>query len=149
MTDSHDWLAEHAALTALAEHRRRRNRDMLIAVLAEYGVATATIEFDGSGDEGQIESVTLYNDANEVVGMPAITVSFTETASATDEPATTVETLDQALERFAYDALCDFHSGWQDNDGGYGTVTLCVAAKTATLDFNGRYTASDGYIHDL
>ena len=50
------------------------------------------------------------------------------------------------LEQFAYDALFDLHRGWEDNDGGFGEVTLDVVDKTATLDFNMRYHRNPQYL---
>ena len=149
MTDHTEQLDQIKTHAARAEHARRANRDTLIAALAPYGVAAATIQFDGCGDEGQIDSVVLTNDDDQPVGMPTIAVSYVNDISDSGTPVTAVQTLLQALENFAYDVLGDFHGGWQDNDGGFGTVTLDVAARTATLDFNSRYTATENTITEL
>jgi hypothetical protein len=34
------------------------------------------------------------------------------------------------------------HGGWQDNEGAYGALTIDVATRTATLDFNARIIES-------
>jgi hypothetical protein len=139
MTD--DPLSEYEAWHKL--------RHRLIARLAPIGIASAIVSFDGSGDDGQIEDVAVYNAANERMdlpdimvdlGDPDVTVESVGLPPATQQPVGTLLPLAEALENFAYDTLAALRDGWQDNDGSYGTVTLEIASGKAILDFNARFT---------
>ena len=66
MTD--DQLSEYEAWHKL--------RHRLIARLAPIGIASAIVSFDGSGDDGQIEEVAVYNAANERMDLPDIMVDL-------------------------------------------------------------------------
>jgi len=63
------------------------------------------------------------------------------------EPERSPVSIADAIEQLAYDFLEQTHSGWEDNDGAYGDFTFDVAARTITLDYNERYTASDHSQH--
>ena len=49
----------------------------------------------------------------------------------------------------AYDFLSETHGGWENNDGAYGEFSFDVAARTITLDYNERYTATEFYSHEF
>lgn len=57
--------------------------------------------------------------------------------------------LSQAIESLAYDCLESTHSGWENNDGGYGDFVFDVAAQTIKLDYDERYVAIENYQHDF
>jgi len=110
-------------------------RDRLIAALKRHDVALAVIHFDGCGDEGQIDDVSFFK-----ADGAAISMLLTKEAPAAEDgtPTPSLHALHAELEAFAYHTLGEIHGGWEDNDGGYGEITIDVAEGTATLDLNQR-----------
>ena len=41
------------------------------------------------------------------------------------------------------------HEGGSTSDGAYGEFTFDVAARSIALDYNERYTATNGYQHEF
>ena len=48
--------------------------------------------------------------------------------------------LPAAVESFGYEVLEGIHDGWEINDGAFGTLTIDVTARTASLEHNSRFT---------
>jgi hypothetical protein len=51
---------------------RTRNKAIVFAALAEAGIHKVTVDYDGSGDSGQIESVEAWNAANEKIPLASL-----------------------------------------------------------------------------
>jgi hypothetical protein len=49
-------------------------------------------------------------------------------------------TLQEAIESLVYDYLEETHSGWENNDGAFGTFVFDVPGRLVTLEHNERYT---------
>jgi hypothetical protein len=54
------WAAERAHRGELAVGVNAHNREGLFAILRAAGVRTVIVDFDGCGDEGQIERIDAY-----------------------------------------------------------------------------------------
>lgn len=125
---------------------REYNRAKFMYALQKVGATSVKIQYDGSGDSGSVESVSMYNGEtalDEKIGQSYI--SYYEVQGATnfgggksvDKVVRVTNKFDDALEEFAYDILSDKGS-WGDNDGAYGTITFDVETKTIELDHNIR-----------
>ena len=125
------------------------NKAALFAALAAAGIQTVVIEFDGSGDEGQIESITAFTIDNAETDLPEARIEIRE--AVFDQPALSVslQSPHEIIEGMAYDFLGQTHGGWPNNDGAYGEFTFTVADQSITLDFNGRFTDSTNYQHEF
>lgn len=135
-----------------AERSRREaelfdlNKTALFDALAAADVTEVAVNFDGYGDEGQIESVEARICA-VVVAMPEGAVAIIELTFDQTEPKHSSISIAEAIERMAYDVLYRTCGGWQDGDGAYGDVVFDVEERIITLDFNERYTASNNYTY--
>jgi hypothetical protein len=49
---------------------RARNKHILFAALAEAGIHRVTVEYDGSGDSGQIDTIEAWNAGNDRMPLP-------------------------------------------------------------------------------
>ena len=67
---------------APADEARDRNKAAVFAALAAAAIHRVTVEYDGSGDSGQIEDVAAWNVGNERVPLP----SDTKIKLASDNP---------------------------------------------------------------
>ncbi len=144
-----------AADRAWKAHRDRAaellplNKAALFDALATGGVASVVIIFDGSGDSGQLEEITVYAEDAQPLDLPAGTIAFQKIGFEAAEPTVTIMTIGDVLEEFAFDLLSETHDGWENNDGGYGEFTFDVAARSIGLDFNERHTATNHYSHEF
>lgn len=111
-------------------------------ILEAHGIARIVIAYDGGGDSGQINEVAAEAADGGSVALPA--VGCERFATGYDGSVVVdVTSLEAALEEIGTEALAAYHSGWENNDGAFGTVTIDVAARTATLDHNVYFTDSE------
>ncbi len=143
--DFSDWFAREARRNQLDAELMPANKTALFDVLAAAGVVTVVVTFDGYGDSGQIESID-GRDAHGEVAVPEDAVTI---ASVTREAEVEQRTMScrEAIEQVAYDRLNATYGGWENNDGAFGAFTFDVAARSISLDYNGRYTAVESYSH--
>jgi hypothetical protein len=123
----------------------------LFAQLKLLNVNSFEIEFDGSGDSGQIEGVTFYDSSIEVMDIPEDTISWVYTAYG-QEPKETKVTLHKAIEDLGYSMLDESGHDWYNNDGGYGTIDVLLEGEdgkpTVHMEINIRYSTEDQYDYD-
>lgn len=122
-----------------------RNRDhlqaakpVLIAALTSIGVTHVEVEYDGEGDSGQINSIFGVNDRGETVDLRKPHPVSIEQGDRQHH----YDSLEEFIEDFAWDLLGQYHDGFENNDGGFGRVTIEVADARITLDHNDRVVES-------
>lgn len=142
-----DYIAMEANHRSLSASLRPANKADLFTILAGAGIARVTVEFDGCGDSGQIESVEAVSLAGAPCPLPATSLSIGKAVWGDSEPQHHDMTVSDAIETFAYDLLGDTHQGWEINDGAYGTFVFDVAAGAITLDCNLRFTDAEQFLH--
>jgi hypothetical protein len=134
--------------TTAAADIRARNKAIVFAALAEAGIHRVTVEYDGSGDSGQIETVEAWNAGNERIPFPS-GVMIRLAAENPDHPASETN-LEAAVEILAWDYLeLSIGWGWENNDGAFGTFVFNVAGRTVTLEHNERYTELNTTSHEF
>jgi hypothetical protein len=107
------------------------DRNAIFDVLAEIGIHTVTVGFDGYGDSGQIESIEAFDAAGNPLSLPdnrPVRFRGEET------------TLREAIETLAYACLEEAQPGWEIDDGAYGTFVFAVPDRSITLDHKARFT---------
>lgn len=117
---------------------RAGNKSIVFAALAEAGIHRVTVDYDGSGDSGQIENVEAWDAANE--RMPFPSGVMVQLVSDSPDHLLPNQNLEAAVESIAWDYLSDLYYGWEDNDGAFGTFVFEVSACTVALEHNERYT---------
>jgi hypothetical protein len=142
-------MAEQAEREAAEMALHAGNKEVLFDGLRLVGIAHVLVNFDGSGDGGQIESIDARNDLDASVTLPAAQITFAGIDWQSGAPTERRLTLEGAVEELVYDLLSDTHSGWQDNDGAYGEFCIDARARTIHLEFNERFTSSELYTHDF
>ncbi len=154
MTDSNSpfdadaWLAKDRDYAARAAAVREQNKTALFDALTRVGITTITVEFDGYGDSGQIESIEVKaGDAAAV--LPADQIVIARASWGTTDIDRLTESVCEAVETLVYDLLTETHAGWENNDGAYGTFHFDTANRTITLEYNERHMESDYSQHQL
>ncbi len=110
----------------------------LCPILGAHGVTEATIDYDGYGDDGQVNDILLHDADRKPVAMPAARCTayhLTHLGALESEEAS----LEQALDRFTTEALETLHAGWENNEGALGTLVIDVEAAVATLEHLTRF----------
>jgi len=119
------------------------------AQLKELGVTDVTFEFEGGGDEGQIEEITTEPKVstsrpflgNEVAKDLFTKDGYQEYADLTD-----------VLETWAYKLLDETGEDWVNNEGGYGSITVTgfQSEKLEVMtDMNVRIVTDENSTHEL
>ena len=126
---------------------RIHNKNLIFAALAEAGIHRVTVEYDGSGDSGQIESIEAWNAANEKIPLPSLR-KVQLASENTDSPVDEIG-LEAAVEQLVWDYLYDNHGGWENNDGAFGTFEFSVPDRTIALQHNERYTDVNTTTHEF
>ena len=125
---------------------RAQNKATVLAALDAAGIDHVTVEYDGSGDSGQIDCITAW-DAND----QKITLLLEPKLQlAADDPGQPIaRSLEAAVEDLAWNYLEGLYNGWENNDGACGTFVFDVPKRTITLEHNERFTDVDTFKHEF
>jgi hypothetical protein len=145
---------------ALQKQAGERNLRTALRKLREIGATTFVVQYDGGGDEGQIEYSGVEGDAPDLeVRACAMRVCFwyvkTIAPSEDAEPVFRYRLARgrKSLTELATDALCDhmesLWSGWENNDGAFGTIRLAVDSGTLTLEHSSRFTSHETSVSEV
>ena len=136
------WLAKHQDHARRVTEARPANKDTLFGALARAGITKVVVNFDGYGDNGQVERIDVH--ASEAAAkLPEDQIEFVEPVFGDPEKVErSTHTVSDAIETFVFAFLEQTHDGWEDNDGAYGDFTFDVGNRTITLDYNQRYSES-------
>jgi hypothetical protein len=120
-----------------ATEKRRRDKlssakAALLDALRHTRAAVVEITYDGEGDEGQIGDIRAISASNRPVKLSGSVVLDL------DQAPHTYESLDGALDAFAWELLRSYHDGFENNGGGYGTIDIDVRKGKISIDHNDR-----------
>ena len=121
----------------------------LFAQLKLLNVNSFEIEFDGSGDDGQINEIYFYDANNEVINIPSDTISWVYSEYGDTKPHEQQVTLQKAVEDLGYNMLNESGHDWYNNDGGYGRISILIEGQDGKpyvdMDMNIRISDSEHY----
>jgi len=124
----------------------KHNRKILQRAFDKYKIKNVVVEFDGSGDSGQIEQILVDGETYENTDAENADGFISHTGSSYCGDGTRNHgwalnpTLYDAIESFCYGILEGEHGGWEINAGSFGSFTFENKSKTFTcnLDMNER-----------
>lgn len=120
---------------------REKNKKSIVAFMQANGIERAVIEFDGSGDSGQIESVVISPSSKQELAHEEITfITFSQRFAGGEWNVDAREaqaSVEDALEDLAYCALENNYGGWEINAGAYGEITI-EADGSGRIEYNQR-----------
>jgi hypothetical protein len=130
------------------------NRDSLLAALTKLNITDVTIRYDGGSDSGDVAEIEVKPETvipqltTELVSHHFVASEYRdrEYHYHLEERQLSV---DDALRDFALTWANARHSGWENNDGGSGTVTIQVAENNFQLEHTEYYTESSSYEYTL
>lgn len=122
------------------------NKAAIFDAAAAVGITSIVVQFDGSGDSGQIESVDGFR-GEQAAELPTIDIELATPNHDGSDVHRRVAAFPDAVESLLYALLEDTHGGWENNEGAYGEFTLDVADRTIELDFNMRIETAEHFGH--
>ena len=135
------------------------SKQLLMTLLKVMGGHKAVVGFQGGGDSGSIDDVTLLNRKDEQIDIEGATLPWTIKKSVWDKDesrwVTTYEKEDYPLEKILIEvtenALEETGLDWFNNDGGQGTLSIDLSQDPPqiTLDVGINYTRTDDHQFDL
>lgn len=140
-------MTDRAETATPAGEIRARNKEIVFAALAKAGIHCVTVDYDGSGDSGQIENVEAWTAANEKMPFP-IDSGIQLVTENPDHPHA-AQNLEAAVESVAWDYLDDLYCGWENNDGAFGTFVFDIPGRSVALEHNDRFTDYNTTSHEF
>ena len=116
----------------------RLNKTIVFDALLKAGITRVCVGFDGEGDQGQMERASAQTNG-KTAEFPAVNLTLWVSQFGSAELSTRELDLQEAVEHLCYGHLEERHGGWENDGGSFGEFTFDVAARTVTLDFNGRF----------
>ena len=102
----------------------------VILELKDLSVDKVEIEYSGSGDSGEIDDITYYNKAGEVVEIEG-----------------EYEDVHEKVRDYADNILSNIEDWW-NNDGGYGILNLFITENTYSIENHIYITDTEDYHHE-
>ncbi len=125
----------------------QQNITTICTALKEQNITSVEITFEGSGDSGEVESITLQHSdgvLSDAADLKSDSIMFVDQIWNRKcnqyVPQVQKKTLEEGLGQLTCDILQHTHSGWELNDGAYGTIDLTVEGNSLHLDYNERFT---------
>lgn len=119
----------------------RDNRDIIFDIMEQEGVKSFEVSFEGSGDSGQVEDISLDGKLLDRK-MEGCKVSNGTRWDPKTKKSTPIwehnVSLQSLIESVCYDVLEANFGGWEINDGSYGTFTFDVKKRKVSLTMNER-----------
>ena len=118
----------------------RDTKDFVFDILEKEGIASFEVEFNGEGDSGQIEGISLDEKllTRKIKGCKVKNGTRWDPTTQTSSPVWENDvTLQAIIEGVCYDLLENF-GGWEINEGSYGTFNFDVKKRSAGLTMNER-----------
>lgn len=102
----------------------------VILELKDLGVDKVEVNYSGSGDSGDIDTITYYNKAGEVVEIEG-----------------EYEEVYNKLQDYAL-ILLEKIEDWWNNDGGYGVLNMFISENTYSIENHIYITETEDYHHE-
>ena len=125
------------------DETRAQNKAIIFAALGAAGIHRVTVDYDGSGDSGQIDVIEGWDANDERIPLPMEAKLHLPT-----DPGQPVS-LESAVEDLAWNYLESLYGGWENNDGACGIFVFDVPAQTITLEHNERFTDVNTFKHEF
>jgi len=122
----------------------KQHVEKLFAHLKLLNVHSFTIEFEGSGDDGQIDGITFLDSSDEPIKIPEDSITWVYDEDRGEEQVT----IYKCAEDLGYQMLDESGHDWYNNDGGYCTITITLdedGKPSVNMDIKIRYIDEDQY----
>ena len=137
----------------------RANRQPLLTALAALAITQLVVRYEGGGDSGDVSELEIFPEslaqANIADTLKTQQLTYHCLAGEYQDGEYRYflqeqqSSIDSALRDFVLTWVDAHHGGWENNDGGSGTVTINVSEGTFRLEHAEYYTECSNYEYDL
>ena len=137
----------------------RANRQPLLTALAALAITQLVVRYEGGGDSGDVSELEIFPEslaqANIANTLKVEQLTYHCLAGEYQDGEYRYflqeqqSSIDSALRDFVLTWVDAHHGGWENNDGGSGTVTINVSEGTFRLEHTEYYTECSNYEYDL
>lgn len=118
---------------------------LLLLKLADAGVTGIKVSYSGGGDSGAIDSICYTTKPCET---PEDVEDNCDNGYSPDSNLSYIDSdAYKAIEDFAYQRLDDVEDWW-NNDGGFGTLSICIPSGKYIINNHVNVTDTEDYFHD-
>lgn len=124
----------------IKSENKRKQAKLIFEMIKAAGGKRIYIDFDGSGDSGSIDSVSIQPDNMDfpvIYDMESSTYKDGKWV-VTSEPKK--QPVCAALEHICYDMLEQTGIDWYNNDGGFGELVIDLDTGSIKLEVSTRFT---------
>ncbi|WP_289084244.1 DUF6878 family protein [uncultured Sulfitobacter sp.] len=125
MTQVNDFYAQMLEAQKRAAEERVITRTALLTELRALGVTKIEVQYEGYGDSGNVEDVSVTPDT--------ITLS---------------EEMRRRVEDFGWDFAYALSPGFENNEGGYGELTWALETDKIDVSHSNRYIEANTTEHE-
>lgn len=137
MRDFDSYVASYERYRQAVNKANALNKAMVFGALARANITTLTMDFNGEGDNGQLDNLVLRA-GDATASLPTWAVTLYQAHGNSEQLTQQDMTLQDAIETLCYGYLDQEHEGWENDAGAYGTFRFDVAAHRIVLEFHGR-----------
>ena len=137
----------------------RANRQPLLTALAALAITQLVVRYEGGGDSGDVSELEIFPEslaqANIANTLKVEQLTYHCLAGEYQDGEYRYflqeqqSSIDSALRDFTLTWVDAHHGGWENNDGGSGTMTINVSEGTFRLEHSEYYTECSNYEYDL
>ena len=137
----------------------RANRQPLLTALAALAITQLVVRYEGGGDSGDVSELEIFPEslaqANIAHTLKVEQLTYHCLAGEYQDGEYRYflqeqeSSIDSALRDFVLTWVDAHHGGWENNDGGSGTMTINVTEGTFRLEHSEYYTECSNYEYDL
>jgi len=123
----------------------------LLTQLNLLGAKRVVVEFQGGGDDGQVDGVYLYDQNDDDIDVPNDMIAWTTQTYGGQEAESKQTKLVDALEDLCSRALDNTGLDWYNNDGGQGNLTIDFKENPPSIKLNVgiNHRTTEDYEYDL
>lgn len=126
---------------------RSDKKAKILNMLKGFGVCYVNIEFDGGGDSGQVDGITMRGLHDKDIIEEIIVPAEIQSLVGNDYPSAT--TLRMFLDAWAYDLIGEsIEFDWINNEGGGGVIMIAVDAGTIVIEAYERISTTHDHFYD-
>jgi hypothetical protein len=124
------------------------NKATVFEALHAAKITSVQVDFDGESDSGQINHITAYHNET-AMELPSTPLTLQQVRFGMSGSSRVSEPLPDAIEALCYAYLEQEHSGWEIDEGAYGTFSFDVATRSIELEFKERFINIETSYHAL
>lgn len=129
----------------LSQEAFQANRTTIFAALEGHRVTSVVVIYDGYADSGGIEDFEVHG-SDKALDL-TIPCAIQNAEWGRTELVASPQPLRKALESMAMQCVAREHGGWENNEGGNGSVTFNVPHGQIMVEHTENYIARNEFTH--